>query len=242
MIFNPNCAQNRHYLTCLIILSLTIACRNIEPPLHNQSEGPKGLSKYQDSIQDNVFLNVKGFFVRDSFTLYRLFSGATILTDGLQTPLYVDDDFSSNQVIEDFNGDGFDDIRFEYLAPVPGVDRLLLYCQDESKFMEVENFPNFASAKRISRFNCYFSYSKAGCADSDWISKLFIIDDFHCVELGRIYGSGCKGNSWNGIVIHKTMNVPKVLIDSIPRPPGYYQDKFEFIETYWNENADKFVN
>ena len=79
-----------------------------------------------------------------------------------------------------------------------------------------------------------------GCADSNWDSDLFIIEDYKAIRIGNISGIGCEGTGKTGIFISKVNHKKKELIQEILREPGYYEDKFDFIKDYWTKNHERF--
>lgn len=179
--------------------------------------------------------------VRDTYFMYRYYSGLTVVFDMDNSIIDRDSNYIQNWGTEDFNGDGFSDIRYSYSMNTPGVDRLLLFIPKSKTFEEVPNFIDFASAKKVGETGFYYSYRKAGCADQNWISKLFIIDELQCVEKGWIHGRGCSEKYGpTGIYTYRTLGVTRVPVDTFLRPQGHYEDKWEFIEEYWMERYTEF--
>ena len=140
----------------------------------------------------------------------------------------------------DFNNDGMSDIIFEYMSNIPDVLDLAIFDNTKSSFELVEDFNSFPSPKKIDTTGYYYSYIRSGCADSNWNSDLFIIQNDKAIRKGNISGIGCEGTGKTGIFISKVSGKEIKLIKEILRDPGYYDDKFEFIKNYWNRNYSNF--
>lgn len=164
-----------------------------------------------------------------------------ILFDSNHDTLYKHDGLTSGYEIKDFNEDGFEDIQLNYLFNDPGVDDLLLYDTNNANFQLVKNFDNFPSAIKIKDSDYYYSYHRSGCADANWDSDLFYIQNFECFKIGNISGRGCVGVERNGIIISKIKDDKKIELEYIKREAEYYEDKWEFIENYWKKNYKKFI-
>ncbi|ANQ51827.1 hypothetical protein MY04_4492 [Flammeovirga sp. MY04] len=155
--------------------------------------------------------------------------------------VYQHDEWVYSAKFIDFNNDGYDDILFGYMSNTPEAFDLALYNPNDKNFKLVKDFPKFPSPTEIDKTGIYYSYHKSGCADWDWDSDLFILKDFEVVKLGNIHGIGCETSNKNtGIFISKVKGTHYQLIDSILREPGYYDEKFGFIKSYWNSNHKKF--
>src|SRR5688500_18388 len=92
----------------------------------------------------------------------------------------------------DFNQDGNTDIMLTYTG---NNDWYYLYLFDpiEQGFNFVEGFDQFPLARPLDKNpGYYYSYYGAGCADLEWVSDLFYIEDFKTIYLGSIYGHGCE--------------------------------------------------
>jgi len=178
------------------------------------------------------------FFKIDKFD-----SGITTLFDADNKFVYIDSNYVNSWILEDFNADGKPDIRLKYLTNVPGVDEMLLYDSLSKSFQLVDNFSSFPSSLPVPGVaGLYYSYSRAGCADSDWISKLYVIEDFSCVEKGIIKGRGCKSEqNQTGIFSFKVIDSKINPVDTFLRDPGYFPNKWNFIEEYWSTKGHSFV-
>ncbi|MFT7234063.1 MAG: hypothetical protein ACI8TA_003292 [Cyclobacteriaceae bacterium] len=102
------------------------------------------------------------------------------------------------------------------------------------------------SKKLTSNPNYYYSYHRAGCADMNWVSNLFYIDNFKVYQIGEIYGNGCDTkeitisiielfDSETGLVLESKLEA--LPIDTIETYDDY---KWGFINDYWNKNFEKF--
>lgn len=139
----------------------------------------------------------------------------------------------------DFNQDGYKDIMFAYTSNYPAYE-LGLYNQKTKNFSFITNYPEYPNSTKIGNTNYYYSYSKAGCADANWISHLFYIENYTIIPIGFIHGIGC-GNEKTGIYIYKINGDEKTQISFIPKKTGYDENKWAFIEKYWTENYTLFV-
>ena len=140
----------------------------------------------------------------------------------------------------DFNGDGYSDIKMNYVSNTPGIQELLLFDVNSNEFREVKLFNKYPNSKKVKNSNIYYSYHGNGCADNDWGSELFKIVGNNIIELGKIQGLGCLENDKNGIYIYKINGSKKELLKYNKRKQGYWKEKWDFIEVYWTENKTKF--
>ena len=111
---------------------------------------------------------------------------------------------------QDFNKDGLKDIFLEWVGNIPERYSLYLFDRPSSKFKELKNFESFPDAKLIKGTKLYYSYSRGGCADNTWNSRLFYIKEKTAVEIGMIHGEGCGIK--DGIYIYRglcCMNIAK---------------------------------
>ncbi|APY09542.1 hypothetical protein BWZ20_00120 [Winogradskyella sp. J14-2] len=154
--------------------------------------------------------------------------------------VYSNDNNPFDFEFSDFNGDGYSDIRMNYVSNTPGLQELLLFDIKSNEFKKVKTFNKYPNSKRIKDSDFYYSYHGSGCADNDWGSELFKIEGTQITELGKIQGLGCLENDTNGIYIYKVIGSEKELIKYIKREQGYWKEKWDFIEKYWTENKTKF--
>lgn len=154
--------------------------------------------------------------------------------------IYKHPDWTNGTEFIDFNEDGYKDILFHYLTNVPEIYDLALYNPTENKFKMIANFQDYPAPYKIKGTDFYYSYHRSGCADSNWDSDLFYIENYKCYRIGNIHGVGCEGEEETGIFIYEIFQEAEVLIESIPRKPGYHADKWEFIDKYWTKNYSNF--
>jgi len=126
------------------------------------------------------------------------------------------------------------------MSNIPDRLDLALFSKESKKFVLVEDFFDFPIPTKIRDKGVYYSYHRSGCADSNWDSDLFIIEDYKAIRIGNISGIGCEGTGKTGIFISKVNHKKKELIQEILREPGYYEDKFDFIKDYWTKNHERF--
>jgi hypothetical protein len=77
----------------------------------------------------------------------------------------------------------------------------------------------------------------------NWVSDLFKIVNFKIVQVGHIYAQGC--DSPLVIQIYKVTNNDEeygrlILKLSYVKMLNKFENKWEFIEKYWNQNFKKF--
>ena len=142
----------------------------------------------------------------------------------------------------DFNNDNFIDIKISYFGNNETAS-LYLFNDELSKLVSLEGFERFASSKILrSNSQYYYSYNRTGCADSNWESSLFKIVNYKTVALGYIYGQGCEfelEKNPKSIKIYKVNNNEDkklFLTYQYDKFINSVNDKWEFIEQYWNSN------
>lgn len=148
----------------------------------------------------------------------------------------------------DFDLDGNSDLLFDYIG---NNSTYVLYLFDSSSntFKEIKDYYQFPDAIHLkSNPNYYYSYHRAGCADMNWESDLFQIIDFKITHLANIYGQGCDFDTEQNPQVleiykiqadNKTKELKERLQykDCIPE----FDDKWNFIEKYWNSNYQEFL-
>lgn len=141
---------------------------------------------------------------------------------------------------EDFDGDGITDIRLNYLSNTPGITDLVMFDAKALNFRLVTDFDDYPDPLPVAGTKYYYSYHRSGCADENWGSELFYIENFKAIAIGEIEGIGCEDEERNGIFIYRLNGEERKEIKAITRKPGYYKDKWEFIDKYWRSNYKKF--
>lgn len=122
------------------------------------------------------------------------------------TLIKLKDDFMYSE-FKDINNDGYTDVILHHSGNTPLVLELLLYVPALRRFRQVKNFSDFPDPVKIKGTKYYYSYHKSGCADLNWDSDLFYIENFRAIRIGNISGIGC-GNTEehkDGIYIHKSV-------------------------------------
>lgn len=144
----------------------------------------------------------------------------------------------------DFDNDKNIDILVNYIGNNPTIE-LYLFDPKNNDFKFIEGFIKFCDSKPLkSNTKYYYSYQRAGCADQNWVSDIFTIDNFNIIHLGHIYGMSCD-DSPNIIEIYKITDnneEKRKLIEKLPYDKNIAtnNDKWDFIEKYWNTNYEKF--
>jgi hypothetical protein len=148
----------------------------------------------------------------------------------------------------DFDKDGNEDILLTYMGNNYSY-ALYLFDKTKDNFKFVKGFDRFPEAIQLkTNPNYYYSYSRAGCADLNWISDLFYIDNFKTTHTGHIEGQGCDFEVQNNpqiIEIFKIINNDERKTKLIKRLPYLkfipdFGDKWDFLRKYWNANYLKF--
>ena len=191
-------------------------------------------------IKDTLKIDKSFYFVIQDDPRSEINRNLVILNDKSDT-IYKHDGFASNGFeFEDFDKDGTLDIRLNQISNTGGLSELIIFDKKTKEFRNVEDFTRFFEPTKLKKTKLWYSYHRSGCADINWDSDLFYIQNFKAVRIGNISGKGCENEPKNGIFINKIIGDKKVLIKEIIREEGYYGDKWEFIEKYWNENFKKF--
>ncbi len=144
----------------------------------------------------------------------------------------------------DFDNDKNIDILISYMGNNP-TKELHLFDPKNNDFKFLNGFIEFCDSKPLkSNSKYYYSYQRAGCADQNWVSDVFTIEDFSIIHLGHIYGMSCEDSS-KIIEIYKISDnneEKKKLIEKLPYDKNITtnNDKWNFIEKYWNANYEKF--
>jgi hypothetical protein len=153
-------------------------------------------------------------------------------------------DLHPNFEFGDFNGDGLKDIRIHYMSNVPAIQDLLLYDKSTKNFKLVDKFSNFPDPKPLEGTKYYYSYHRSGCADMNWDSDLFYIENYKAIRIGNIAGYECENRDVkDGIYIHRVQGDKETLVEK--KPIGtiekYDDYKWGFIKAYWTKNYKRFL-
>lgn len=146
---------------------------------------------------------------------------------------------------EDFDGDGSKDILLVHGGNTPGLMDLYLYRTGANRFVPVRDFASFPAPERIKGTPYYYSYHHSGCADENWDSDLFYLQDFKAICLGNISGVVCTGDthkeaavSINKVRGNRLIFIRKYPISVIER---YKDHKWGLIKQFWQRNYKLFL-
>jgi hypothetical protein len=146
----------------------------------------------------------------------------------------------------DFDHDGNIDITIVYMGNNVTYD-LYLFDKKINNFKFIDDFSSFPEAIQLkTNPKFYYSYHRAGCADMNWVSDLFCIENFKIIHIGHISGRGCYSKAEPlEFKIDKVLNNDEAKVTLIEKLPyskniSEIHDKWEFIEKYWNKNYKKF--
>jgi len=203
----------------------------------------------QDHSFDTTFVNNKMTFQIKTKAISK---DLLLLTSTSETSTTLIDTIDSGGLANikylDFNRDGNSDILTDYYGN-NSTYSLYLFDPTSNKFLKIENYSHFPYAIKLkSNPKYYYSYHRAGCADLDWVSDLFKIQDFKIIQLGHIYGQGCDFEVKENpqiIEIYKVQDNDEEKGKLIKKLPYLkfipnFGDKWDFIEKYWNKNYAKF--
>lgn len=148
----------------------------------------------------------------------------------------------------DFDKDNNIDILLTYIGNNSSYS-LYLFDKSENQYKLLEGYDRFSEAIQLkANPKYYYSYQRAGCADLNWVSDLFYIDNFRTIHIGHIYGQGCNFEVKENpqiIEIYKVLENNEKNKQEIEKLPylkniSEFKDKWNFIEKYWNRNYGKF--
>lgn len=223
----------RHVLLILSLAAFVYSC--------SVSDSGRVSNKIMlDTVVTNVGekIRILADVINDSTCMLKFNSnGKDFLIDSLIAPRSI-----SYFTVIDFDKNGSTDILVDYIA---NNSECYLYLFDsvDFKFKFVEGYVRFPAGEQLtSNPALYYSYHRAGCGDMDWVSDLFTIQDFSTIHLGQLYAEACDSSDPRQISMFKVLNNTDEEISLIERfpYPDTIDDKYEFIEEYWNKNYLKF--
>ena len=154
-------------------------------------------------------------------------------------------DYYFDAEFKDFNKDNYQDIILYHSSNTSMVLDLFLYVPTTGKFREVKNFRDFPAPEQIKGTKFYYSYHKSGCADMNWDSDLFYIDNFRTIRVGNISGRQCNNRDGvkEAVYIHRVRGDKEKLFKKLPIETIWkYKDfKWGFINEYWTKNYKLFM-
>ncbi len=163
------------------------------------------------------------------------------IIDCNEDTVYIHANYATNGFeLEDFDDNGLLDIRMYHLSNIGGISELILYDKKSKSFKEVKNFTEFAQPTKLENSEYWYSYQRRGCADANWESKLFRIQDFKAIEMGKIDGIFCDSDTIKGIFIYKTSEEKMTKIHSEKMRKEEFIDRDAYVKDYWKNNYKKF--
>ena len=161
----------------------------------------------------------------------------------------LDSDGLSYLKFPDFDNDGNKDIMLTYMGN-NFTYYLYLFDKVNNVFKYVEGFERFPASQQLkTNPKYYFSYHRAGCADLNWVSDLFYIQNFKTIHIGHIYGKGCDADLKEEPQVIEVYKISdnnsdnEKLFEKLPyqRNVPEFGDKWDFIKRYWQKNYSKFI-
>ena len=240
--------KNIYYLVFIILITACHNKKNEAKPVETLKTSKNPINNTIDHSIDTLLINNKLEFhisVRD------IDNGLALLKATYNNSLALMDTIESQGLayfkFPDFDLDGNSDILFDYFGN-NSTYFLFLFNSTSNSFKGIKGYSRFPDALHLkSNPDYYYSYHRAGCADMNWESDLFQIIDFKIVHLANIYGQGCDADIKENpqiITIYKIQNdeETKKLIEQLPYLEYIpkFDDKWDFIEKYWNKNFEKF--
>lgn len=198
----------------------------------------------QESQIDSTILRVESATIENMlYTAVIRTDYILCLTDSLGNVVFEKNNTCPNIEFADFDKDGMKDLMVNYMSNIPGVQDFVKYDAKSKIFRLIENFTKYPASKPIEGTKYFYSYRRSGCADMNWDSDLFYIEDFETVKIGNISGRECNDTGINdGIYIYKFQADKKHLVETMPIDTidKYQDNKWGFIADYWTREYDKF--
>ncbi len=188
--------------------------------------------RVESATIDNLLYTVT---IKKDYTLF--------ITDSNGNVVFKLNDSYPNFEFIDFDNDGKKDLMISHVSNIPGVEDFIKYDSNDKSFKEVKNFTKYPDSKSINNTRYFYSYHRSGCADMNWDSDLFYIEDFKTIKIGNISGRECDNmDEKDGIYICKIRGDKKDSIETLPIDTIYkFQDnKWGFIADYWTRRYDEF--
>ncbi len=165
------------------------------------------------------------------------------IKDSTETVVFTLNNTYPNFEFRDYDQDGYKDLIISHISNVPGREDRIRYNPNLERFILIEGFSDYPNALRIEGTKYLYSYHRSGCADKNWDSDLFYIENHQTVKIGNIAGRECDDDGVeDGIYIYKLHQdkldlIQTIHIDTINK----YQDyKWGFIADYWNKKYLEF--
>lgn len=233
---------SKNTLLILSFLAILASCKHISkenkiPEFPNASEFINQKSQQKEPFNpkwDTVIVNQENLFI------YQYGYSSYFILNSQNDTIHNFSEGVSDIEFVDFNKNGYKDFLVHYFSNTPYVNDLALFDEVSNTFVLVDNFTFFPASQKIKGTKYYYSYHRSGCADYNWDSDLFYIENYEAIRTGNISGRGCEREEETGIFVSKVKEDEKTLIESFPREPGYHHDKWDFIEEYWTKNYKRF--
>lgn len=198
----------------------------------------------QESKVDSTILNVSVATIGNmKYTALFKTDDYLYIIDSTGNIIFKREDSYPDFEFKDFDNDGNKDLVISHMTNIPGIEDLLLFDKKQQTFVPVKNFSKYPDPKSIKGTKYFYSYHRSGCADMNWDSDLFYIENFKTKKIGNISGRECNNiDEKDGIYIYIIRDKKKNLIKTLPIDTiKKYQDfKWGFILDFWTKNYDEF--
>lgn len=224
----------------LILLPVLQSCHNrTAPAVTAMTSGELPVSNEADAtVQEIDSITIKG----NVYQVSHWSSGRLCLV--LASGDTIVDDAASEFAFEDFDRDGFQDIRLDYMTNVPNINDVLLFDAKTDMFRMIDDLKRYPTATALVGTPYYYSYHRSGCADMNWDSDLFYIDNYKTYRIGNIEGRQCgDARVKDGIYISTVSGEEETLLETMPIDTidSYEDYKWGFIKDYWTRHYKKFA-
>jgi hypothetical protein len=202
------------------------------------------LTYCQDTYIDSTILSIDTASVKGRLykAIYRT-DEFLYIYDSKDSIVFQSKDYCQFFEFKDFNEDGYKDLLINYIGNIPAQHDLILFDDKTDTFKPVRDFSRYPNPIKVGGTRYFYSYHRSGCADMNWDSDLFYIEDFRITKIGTVSGRECDNdNVKDGIYIFKIKRNNNKLFKKLPIVTVYtYKDtKWGFIQAYWNTSYRKF--
>lgn len=199
--------------------------------------------KNKPSPDDTTSYSVKMETIKGKkYTGFLNLSGFYLLDNKNKIVVYQPGDYFIWE-LKDFDGDGNKDLFLDKGGNTPERYNLLVFVS-ANRYREIAGFDLFPAPTQIKGTKYFYSYHKSGCADMNWDSDLFYIQNFKAVRIGNISVRECENSGVkDGVYINKVRGEKKTLVKTLPAGTlAKYKDyKWGFIKDYWTRNYKQFL-
>ena len=139
---------------------------------------------------------------------------------------------------EDFNHDGFLDIRYGYNSNY-FYEMIMLFDFQTKQFKKIEDIdtPEYANSSIVKKTNLYYSFSPNECGKNNWESYLFSIKNYKVETKGLIQYKQCEDDE-KGMYVFKIDNDKEIFIEKISLKEA---DKMQ-LENHWIKYLKKITS